>query len=204
MLCTLVVCCNTFGSGHTNNLLGILHCSLIIIQLEIHRISSRVMRLLIFNRNLKQRASGIESQQKTKLYSVLSQNTVLGGEHLAHVSLCCWRVSHPSSVNQQSHGNLAKSAIAVEVNVLGELVACRHWVEFCKAQRSQATFLQTPLEKTCWMLHISIFAPSRNVNEKPSEFMQRFRCTLLGQYLHAVWGHSLLLQNVEIMHFRWS
>ena len=28
VLCTLVVCCHTFGSGHTNNLLGILHCSL--------------------------------------------------------------------------------------------------------------------------------------------------------------------------------
>ncbi len=25
---TWVVCCHTFGSGHTNNLLGILHCSL--------------------------------------------------------------------------------------------------------------------------------------------------------------------------------
>ena len=28
VLCTSVVCCHTFGSGHTNNLLGILHCSL--------------------------------------------------------------------------------------------------------------------------------------------------------------------------------
>ena len=28
VLCTSVVCCDTFGSGHTNNLLGILHCSI--------------------------------------------------------------------------------------------------------------------------------------------------------------------------------
>ncbi len=28
MLCTSVVCCHTFGWGYTNNLLGILHCSL--------------------------------------------------------------------------------------------------------------------------------------------------------------------------------
>ena len=29
VLCTLVICCHTFGSGYANNLLGILHCSLI-------------------------------------------------------------------------------------------------------------------------------------------------------------------------------